>query len=284
MRRIDDDTLHNLEDYLTAIEREEDVTIVAAWVMGSHARDVASEQSDIDIKFVYVQPILHYPSLTRRRMSLRTDGETLAPGVPYASHLKTEELEFMGWNALRFLELLGDRDDGNNPSVIECLMSPLTVRTHPTIAELYDYVNARFNIIELFNHYRGLAKRNWNRYIENEIEPTVKRILYILRGVVYARYIRDTHTLPTLSLSEFADTAPDSVFEGIGRDTFMELVEMKANGHGSEAVDTDQFADTLNEFVESELQNPYPEHVRDETMDAKELDEFMFTLIRDARQ
>lgn len=282
MRLIEDNTLRDLDEYLTAIEREEDVTVVAAWVMGSHARNVADETSDIDIRFIFVQPVLHYPSLTRRQMSIRTTGSQLEKGVPFAARLDDEELECMGWNALRFLELLGDRDDGNNPSAIECLCSPLTIRTHPAISELREYVDARFNIIEMFNHYRGLAKRNWRKYIEDDTEPTVKRMLYILRGVVYARYIQTTHDLPTLDLFEFTDEAPDSAFEGLGRETFRNIVEMKSTGRSDERLETSEFTGMIESFSETRLQ--YPDHVRDETMDAEELDGFMFQLIRDARR
>jgi hypothetical protein len=109
-------------------------------------------------------------------------------------------------------------------------------------------------------------------------------MLYILRAVTFARYVRDTHELPTLDLRAFTDDAPASVFEGIGRETFRTVVEMKSDGRADDELDTSKFADTLDEFAETELKNPYPDHVRDETMEAEELDEFMFRLIRDARR
>ena len=278
--RLEDKTLRDLDQYLTAIEREENVTVVAAWVMGSHARGVASDESDIDIKFIFVQPVLDYPSLTRREMSLRTTGAALKHGVPHAARLDDEDLEFMGWNALRFLELLGDRDDGNNPSAIECLCSPYTIRTHPAITDLYEYVNERFNVIELYNHYRGLAKRNWKKYMEDDSEPTVKRMLYIIRGVIYARAIRDTHELPTLDIPAFIDDAPDSVFEGFDREMIRELVRLKSAGKGDQRIDKTEFTDAIDAFIDSDLN--HRDHIRDETMDAEDLDEMMYRLLRDA--
>lgn len=277
--RLDDSTFNKLDDYITAIEREHRVDVVTAWVGGSHSQGLASPESDIDVRFIFVQSLLDYPSLTRRKMSIDMSGADLEDGVSYPSQL-SKETEFMGWNALRFLELLADRDDGNNPAAIECLMNELTIRTHPAITEMEQHIRECFNVIELFNHYRGFAKRNWKKYMEDNSEPTVKRMLHILRAVMFARYVRDTHSLPSLHIPTFVDDAPDSVFDGMDREMVVSLIEKKQSGNADEEIDKEEFQPMMDAFINKEFN--HRDHIRDETIDAEYLDNTMFRLLRDS--
>lgn len=278
---ISNQELQSLTAYLDSIEREENVTVVAAWVMGSHARGVSDSESDIDIQYIFVEPLLNYISLTKHNDSLRHAEEDLTSGVPYAFQREGVDLEFMGWNARRFLELLGDRDDGNNPAALECLCSPYTLRTHPVIEELREYVDGHYNVIELSNHYTGLVKRNWRRYLEEEKDPSVKRLLYIVRGVLYARYVREQQDLPPMDIPEFLSVAPDSVFDGFGKKHVSELVEKKQSGRGGETVDPDTYAESIERFLAEDIE--YQHLIRENSIEASVLDEYMFQLVRDSR-
>jgi predicted nucleotidyltransferase len=184
--------------------------------------------------------------------------------------LPDADIEFMGWNAHRFLQLLGSRSDGNNPSAIECLASPYTIRTHPVIPELTEYVDSNYNVIELFNHYRGFAKSNWYRYLESGRDPTVKRLLHVIRAVLFGEYVRKVKHIPPLNLRTFLEDAPDAVFTGIDRPKVEELIDLKSAGRGDEKLDPKPYESCVEPFIEQEID--YQELVREDTMDAETLD------------
>jgi predicted nucleotidyltransferase len=278
--KLDSDTLDSLDAYLTAIEQDKDINIIVAWVMGSHAHGVADSESDIDVRYVFVEDRFNYISLSKRTKSRRYTGETIEQGVPFGDVMRDTDIEFMGWNVNRFLGLLGGREDGNNPSAIECLASPYTLRTHPAIPELKEYVESHYNVIELFNHYRGFAKKNWYRYIESGRDPTAKRMLYVLRAVLFGEYVRHVKRIPPLDLRAFLAHAPESVLDGIRTETVEELIDLKTSGKGDEPIETERYAEFVESFITQTID--YPALVREETLDKSELDRYFERIINTA--
>jgi hypothetical protein len=51
------------------------------------------------------------------------------------------------------------------------------------------------------------------RYREATTDRTVKRALYVVRGVLYAEYVRDTHRFPPLDFGSFLDIAAGEASE-----------------------------------------------------------------------
>jgi predicted nucleotidyltransferase len=64
--------------------------------------------------------------------------------------------------------------------------------------EIRDFINSR----ALFYHYFNLAKDNWQKYFVNNNRPTYKKTLYVLRGLLSAKYILEKNELPPIKFLE----------------------------------------------------------------------------------
>lgn len=95
-----------------------------------------------------------------------------------------------------------------------------------------------------------------DRYTEAATDRTVKRILYVIRAVLYARYIRETHTFPSLDFPAFLDTNAEQFSPSLVAQT-QTLIERKQQGAG-DAVVGDVFgrdAVTLPEYIDPDTHN-----------------------------
>lgn len=72
-------------------------------------------------------------------------------------------------------------------------------------------------------------------YEEGETDRTVRRNLYVARGVLYARYVRETHRFPTLDFPAFLESEGDR-FDPRFVDRTRELVARKRAGEGDAVV------------------------------------------------
>lgn len=74
-------------------------------------------------------------------------------------------------------------------------------------------------------------------YAEATTDRTVRRHLYVVRGVLYARYVRETHRFPTLDFPRFlADVAAREAFDDDLVALARDLAERKRRGEGDAAV------------------------------------------------
>lgn len=263
-----------INDKLSQIEKEYDVTILSARDFGSTAWNLDGPDSDRDVAFVFKQPKIEYAKIGDYQENIDRMFE-----------IEGKEHSFMGWNLKRFMELL----DGSNPTIIEFLNSDviyydsgaktyingewvpepteeqlalsktyLKVGEVPegTFEELEEHVNSNFKPISIFYHYRSLAKDNYNQYIKNENHKTVKRYIYVLRALLYARYVEETHRMPDLDFVNFLNEARDElVRKGIVEERIVKEAEklagMKKNGKGRSA----HRNDNTDQWIESELDN-----------------------------
>jgi hypothetical protein len=263
-----------IEPYLTAAEAHADIGILGAWDTGSHAWGYATDESDYDISCLFVQPPSQYSLLTGYKESISVDGSTLSEEATTTT-LPPEQVELTGWNARYLLELGVD----SNPAFLEMLFSPLPFRTHPALEEMRTYIETRFNIIDAYNHYRGFAKSNYERYVRERDESTVKRWLYILRGALHAEYILATHSFPPLHLPTCLDSLPPDLAARWPREAFEALLDEKRAGNGATRVDG-EFEQYIERLDAREVN--YREHIREERIKKEELDAFMQRLL-DAR-
>ena len=204
-------------------------------------------------------------------------------------YIDGEEFELIGWNVKRFAELLNK----SNPSMIEFLNSDITyyelspywmlegekiyeptdeqlkdarlmrvntVNVSGNLKILQDHANQEFKPISLFYHYRSMAKDNYQKYIVNRNDLSIKRHLYILRGLTYARYVEKTHRMPPLDYTEFYEnelkemkeegTIPEMVYTYIG-----EFIRAKKNGEGSREIGDQELWNWIGDELDEHLDN-----------------------------
>lgn len=267
----------DIDEYLSSLEYEYNIAILGAWDTGSRAWGLASETSDYDIKLIYARPHASYPT-TSSNHTIDTIGSNLST-LSGRSDIDPELIELAGWDAEYFGELLTD----SNPATLEALHSPIIYRSHPLFEELREYTEPRFNIIDLANHYRGLAKSNYRKYIsgERQDKQTIKRTINIIRALMYAEYAYATHEFPPLIFPDFLDNAPAAICDSWEMDRIHTLIDRKTNGEGGEHIGN-PFEETIERKLdELHTDNIDPqEHLRDEYMDTGSLNEYIREILQ----
>lgn len=267
----------DIDEYLASLEYEYEIAILGAWDTGSHAWGLEGPESDYDIKIAYARPQSRYPMDTEEH-TIETTGDNLDTPAGRSS-IDPELIELAGWDAGYFAELLAD----SNPAILEALHSPITYRSHPLFAELREYTASRFNIIDLANHYRGLARSNYRKYITGNRpdEQTTKRTLNIIRALMYAEYAYETHEFPPLIFPDFLETAPETITGSWEMGEIADLIAKKTSGDGGEHIGN-PFGETIErklEELDPESINPQ-DHLREEYMDTGTLNEYIRELIQ----
>ncbi|WP_439026610.1 nucleotidyltransferase domain-containing protein [Haloarchaeobius sp. DT45] len=244
------------------LEATHDCTVLAARDVGSRAWGLDSERSDYDVAVLFRQPAVRYATLDEYVPSVETE--------------HGPALELTGWNVTRFGELLADSNPSVLEFLHSPLRyrqyEPLS-RLEADVAGDFEPIRLYHHYRSLAQHqYRKYIERrvlkngdpalvvtdetetHWvgepvhvgdparvpktdERYAEGSCDQTVKRNLYVVRAVLYARHVRDTHTFPNLHFPSFLDECEErgSVDASV-LDRARELVARKRAGEGDAVV------------------------------------------------
>lgn len=203
-----------IKEHLIDIESKRNIKILLAVESGSRAWGFASDKSDWDIKFIYTRPTDWYNSLYSN-----WDESIDAKG--------TDDIDGSGWILPKALRLLHK----GNASMQELINSPI-----PYISDVAFYArmgklsNQYFNPLPATWHYVELASGNYHRYIQNNTEYKLKRLLYVWRATMVAKYIMLYNTFPSVKIDILLDSYKElSVPYDI--QTFVnKLITMKRSG------------------------------------------------------
>lgn len=269
---------YDIEAYLASLEYEQNIAVLGAWAAGSRAWGTDNRASDYDIRVVYVHP---HSELTDDTQSIKLTGDELDTVSP-KSAIEPGDVEFEGWDATYFVDLLCD----SNPSALEALHSPVPYRQHPVFTEMGEYMADHFHVIELGKQYRGMAENNYRRYITGERRTeaaTAKRTLTVIRTLMYADYVYETHELPPFVFPTFLERAPDEVLEPWDIADVRSLVDYAQMGDGGKHIGN-RFETTIEERLATlNIANLRPQdHVRenDNRVSGDALREYMTMIIQ----
>jgi predicted nucleotidyltransferase len=255
-----------LADALAAVEHDHDARVVAARDIGSRAWNLHSPSSDYDVAALFVQRPAAYARLGDVVDSVeRTEGETelrawnvrrfaelLVDSNPTALEFCHSPLVHRAYDPLAALaeDVAGTFDP---MSVYHHYRSLATRQYHKYLQRrLLDGGEPVYVVVEdLDGAYRvrpvdapdtpnaTTERVPKDRYEAATTDRTVKRALYVVRGILYAGYVRDTHRFPPLDFGAFLDSAdevdefdPDPELVATARD----LAERKRAGDGDAVV------------------------------------------------
>ncbi|WP_435318589.1 nucleotidyltransferase domain-containing protein [Haloarchaeobius sp. TZWSO28] len=252
----------SLATALDALEASHDCTVLAARDVGSRAWGLDSERSDYDVAVLFRQPLVRYA--------------TLDEYVPSIEIEHGPDLELTGWNVRRFAELLVDSNPSVLEflhSPLRYREHDALASLEADVAGDFEPIRLYHHYRSLAEHqYRKYLERrvlengepalvvtdetetHWvgepvepqnpsrlpktdDRYTEGSCDQTVARNLYVIRAVLSARHVRDTHTFPDLHFPSFLDEC-----EASGRvdasllDRVRDLVARKQAGEGDAVV------------------------------------------------
>lgn len=173
--------------HLHLIEREYNVKILLAVESGSRVWGFESNDSDWDVRFIYVHKPEWYFTVEQQRDTIE--------------YVYNNRLDMVGWDLKKALSLLSK----SNPTVLEWLHSPIIYRCEDYFSQRLAAVeDDYFNPFKLMYHYNRIYQKHNERYLQQEGYP-MKRFLYYLRGILACKWIEQKMTFPPVPFMELVD-------------------------------------------------------------------------------
>lgn len=174
---------------LAAIEARHEVTVLFACESGSRGWGFASPDSDYDVRFIYVNRLPWYLTVTPRRDVIE---------LPISG-----ELDINGWDLRKALGLMRE----SNPTLLEWLRSPIVYREDAQAMPRFRALSeAVFSNARGWHHYASMAKKNFREHLQAET-VRYKKYLYVLRPLLAARWIRMRPGVPPMRFADLAQHA-----------------------------------------------------------------------------
>ena len=177
--------------YLEDIEHQYDVRVLLAVESGSRARGLFSDESDWDVRFVYVNKLDWYLNVNE--------------GRDVIEEMFDDNIDMVGWELSKTLRLF----QKSNPSLMEWLHSPVVYRADEDfLSRMRAMEPVYFNPIKTMYHYESLYIKHDKRYLQDSTNP-LKRFLHYLRGILSCRWLEQHKTMPPVLFSELVKATVD---------------------------------------------------------------------------
>jgi predicted nucleotidyltransferase len=219
-----------VQEHLEALERQHGVRILYACESGSRAWGFASQDSDYDVRFLYVHPLEHY-------LSFRVEMKRDVIEAPLEG-----DLDLNGWDLRKAMQLLLK----SNGALVEWLTSPIVYRQG--LAELRQALPEIVSPRSLGFHYLQMARGTVRELAEPEVR--LKRCFYALRPTLAARWLEQKDSLPPVAFKELRATLPDELQETVDR-----MLARKAAGSET---DREALDPAMRAFLEGEVERLGP--------------------------
>lgn len=219
-----------IQNFLSQIEQEKNITIRYANESGSRAWGFPSPDSDYDIRFIYMHKRDWYLSVNECK-----DQITVMPN---------EWLDGSGWDFRKFLRLM----HGSNATVFEWLHSPIVYREDKQFTDQLRKLAAKyFQPKKVMLHYLGIATGMLEREFQDDLVK-IKKYFYVLRPVLAASFI-----------SKYAQPAPVDFHELLPllknelpvHNAILKLLKHKETAMEGERIIK---VKTLDDFVQREME------------------------------
>ncbi len=226
-----EDVSRRVQTALSRIEEEQGVRVLYACESGSRAWGFASQDSDYDVRFLYVHRREWYLSIEDRRDVIEQP--------------LCEELDVSGWELRKALRLLRK----SNPPLLEWMKSPVVYQRDPVFtSEFEELAEMFYSPRRCFSHYLHMASGNWREYLEGRDQVSLKKYLYVFRPLLACRWIERSLGQVPMLFQELVDAVLD---EREVRDALEALVARKRAGRELSQSAPDE---TLSRFIAAELQ------------------------------
>jgi uncharacterized protein len=234
-----------LRDLLYAVESDHSLNVLYGLESGSRAWGFESQNSDYDVRFLYVRPVEWYLSVEKR-------DDVLELGT-------SKDLDLSGWELRKALLFLRQ----SHPVLLEWLRSPVVYIEQSTIVQQMREIGDEFFAPRAsVHHYVGWAERTLHRYFRRS-DLAAKRYFYVMRPILCCRWIQTIGEQPPLQLQKLtaALEMPTEAKTAIER-----LIERKRAGYELDSVGRipilDQYiSDTLPSIKAFLVTLPKPEQV-----------------------
>lgn len=256
---------HILE-ILTQVEKDYDIKILYACEAGSRMWGTSSEESDYDVRFIYIHRMDWYLSIDQKRDVIEIQKHGKAD-IPINS-----QVDMSGWELTKALRLFRK----SNPALIEWLHSNIIYyEDNILLTKMKQLEKTVFSPIPCMYHYVKMAKGNFKNIQEKKAQ--IKTYINVLRPLLMAKSIEKHNKITSLDLKELISNllTRDELKKSIE-----ELIKMKSSGRNI----TNQIVE-LNQFIEKEINHleQYITQLESDNLDpTRKLDQLFRETLTDA--
>ncbi len=226
-----------IQERLTEVEREHGFRILYACESGSRAWGFASEDSDYDIRFLYVWPRDHYLGV-------------YDPQDMFDYGVDAQDLDLTGWDIRKALPLFRKA----NGSLMEWLFSPeVYFENEEVMSHWRELAKDYFVPRNSAAHYLGLS-RKINGEIREKGKVTAKKYLYVLRALLSAQFVAEQQQAVPVEFAQLRNSLelPVEVTAEIDQ-----MISEKSGGKESDGIERnrvlDEFVDTRTDEVGAQI-------------------------------
>jgi len=216
---------------LRQVQEEQGFRIIYACESGSRAWGFPSEDSDYDVRFLYLNPPDWYLSV-----DLEDRPDVFERPI-------TDDLDISGWDLRKALKLLRK----SNPPLLEWLNSPIIyLETAQIVERLKELIPEFYSPIACGYHYLHMAQGNYRDYHRNDV-VWLKKYFYILRPLLAIGWIEKEQTAVPM---EFATLVDRLVTDSTLKHALEDLLEAKKQG---QELDRGPAIPVISNFIQNEL-------------------------------
>lgn len=173
-----------LRDLLHKVEFEHNLKVIYGLESGSRAWGFESQNSDYDIRFLYVHPVNWYLCIEKRN-------DVLELGT-------SRDIDLSGWDIRKSLLFLRQ----SHPVLLEWLRSPIIYLEQSEIVQQMREIGEEFFAPRAsVHHYISWAERMLHRYFQLS-DVAAKRYFYVMRPILCCRWIQTIGGQPPLLMSK----------------------------------------------------------------------------------
>ncbi len=238
-----------ISEALHQIENDHNVRIIYACESGSRAWGFASQDSDFDVRFIYVHLKDWYLSITEKHDVIELPAD--------------EFLDINGWDIRKTLQLLRK----SNSPLMEWLVSPIKYLCIDTAFNpLFELSKKAFLTDASFHHYLSMARNNMAK-VQDAEKPKIKSYLYTLRPILCCNWIKKFGSQPPMLIDELLSVFLPNMGDEIRRH-IDKVIEMKRKGIELAAIGRSAFIEDYLMSQLSELSNFSPEKSTKEQLES----------------
>ena len=275
-----------IKEKLNEIEKKHNVKIIFAVDNGSNAYGIASKNSDIDLRFLYVETIENYLRLGREKDVIEIID-------------KENNIEYKGFSLDKFLKLLSK----SNPSILEELNSPITYLEKNNFERITNEIKELsvefFSMKRCLFHYTGNAINDLKKVKETIIKVDldnkksfvklmVKKVLSVFRSLLVCEYMINEKRYPITTnftfLMDNSSTIKKVKFDETTTvyDFLKELISLKKESVGYFAIEKEKFENFL-EFINNSIDKyrDIANELKDKAIDFKKINNYYIKLLKE---
>ncbi|MDF2649867.1 MAG: YcgL [Paenibacillus sp.] len=253
--------IQQIQEQLRTIEQDEQVRILYACESGSRAWGFPSQDSDYDVRFIYIRPVEWYLSIFEKR-------DVIERPI-------SDRLDINGWDLRKALTLFRK----SNPPLLEWLQSPIRYYEYYTVAEQIRGISPlTFSPKSCMHHYLNMAKGNFREYLQGD-QVKIKKYFYVLRPILACGWIEKFDTMPPMEFDRLVETLLPA-----GSELYTIIQQLLIRKKAGDELDYEPKLNPINEYLEERIHYFYSIAISSKLADANQddkLDKLFHSALRE---